>query len=92
MSYVTPPRRVRVSQPRRVADSYDGRPSSDRSTTRPYSSYQFMRDVHGYTRARKPRQSTLARQERELATLSHKERIQAILAGSKWNQHDYTQG
>ena len=47
MSIVKARTRVRVTQPKRIADSYDGRASKDRNSWRSYSSYSFMRDVHG---------------------------------------------
>jgi len=91
MSYVTPPRKVRASATTRVADSYDARPANARSSARPYSGYQFARDVYGYDRPRKSRtrnaQPTLASRKAE-----SRARIAEILATSKWSQHDYTQG
>jgi len=47
MSIVYAKRRIKASRPRRIADSYDARRADQRSTTRSYSSYSFMMDVHG---------------------------------------------
>ena len=40
---------------------------------------------------RKTRETIVAAEVR-LANQDHKDRIAAILAGSKWSNHDYTQG
>ena len=47
MSIVRARTRPKASRQRRIADSYDARAANDRSSWRPYSSYSFMRDVHG---------------------------------------------
>lgn len=43
---VTPPSKVRVTKPRRIADGHDARPAKDRASIRPYSGLRFASDVY----------------------------------------------